>query len=131
MNLLEKIDLQMSQKGLNKSTLSKLSGVPYMTLSDMYKKGYANARMSTVQKIACALEVSLDYLILDEITDPNYGKSSSAPEAFHISESERQLIQNYRHLSPEGKSYIQQQMSIACIMFEGKNKTVSDMETAQ
>lgn len=130
MNLLEKLDLQMSQRGLNKSTLSKLSGVPYMTLSDIYKKGYANAKMSTIQKLARALDVSLDYLLLDEITDPAYGRVCDTSESFHISESERHLILSYRSLSSEGKSYIQQQMSIACTMFAGKNNAAPDLEAA-
>lgn len=131
MNLLGKLDLQMSIKGLNKSTLSKVSGVPYMTLSDMYKKGYANVKMSTVQKLALALDVSIDYLVLDEVTDPNYGKSGRAPESHHLSEAEFQLIQNYRGLTSEGKAYIQQQMAIACTMFAGKNNAPSYLEEAE
>lgn len=61
MNFLEKLDYLMKKKGLNKSKLSKLSGVPYTTIDGFYKKGYENTKISTIQKIALALDVSLDY----------------------------------------------------------------------
>lgn len=69
MNFLEKLDYLMEKKHLNKSKLSKLSGVPYTTIDGFYKKGYENTKISTIQKLAAALNVSLDYLADDSITD--------------------------------------------------------------
>ena len=66
MTFLEKLDAKMKELGLNKSTLSQLSGVPYTTIDGFYKKGYENAKISTVRKIAAALGVSLDYLVEDQ-----------------------------------------------------------------
>lgn len=66
MNFIEKLDYQMKRFGLNKSKLSQLSGVPYTTIDGFYKKGYGNAKISTIKKIAAALDVSLDYLIDDD-----------------------------------------------------------------
>lgn len=63
MDFLDMLNQLMKEKGLNKSTLSQLSGVPYTTIDGFYKKGYENAKISTVRKIASALDVSLDYLV--------------------------------------------------------------------
>lgn len=75
MNFLEKLDYLMGKKGLNKSKLSKLSGVPYTTIDGFYKKGYENTKISTIQKLAIALDVSVDYLVDDSITDENISRN--------------------------------------------------------
>lgn len=72
MNFLEKIDYMMEKMSLNKRKLSILSGVPYTTIDAFYKKGYENTKISTIRKIASALNVSLDYLVDDNITDEHY-----------------------------------------------------------
>ena len=76
MNILDKLDLLMCERGLNKRTLSQSCGIPYTTIIGLYKKGYEGARMSTVRGLAHFFGVSTDYLITDEITDPHYGLSS-------------------------------------------------------
>lgn len=86
MNFLQKLDYLMEQMHINKSILSQISGVPYTTIDGFYKKGYENAKMSTIKKIASALDVSLDYLI----DDVGYGKDS-----YH-SMGVGELIQVYR-----------------------------------
>lgn len=77
MNFLEKLDYMMKKLSINKKKLSEISGVPYTTIDGFYKKGYENAKLSTIRKIASALNVSLDYLIDDGIEDENYGKKPS------------------------------------------------------
>ena len=66
LTFLEKLDLLMETDGINKSKLSQISGVPYTTIDAFYKKGYENAKISTIRKIAKAFDCSLDYLIEDE-----------------------------------------------------------------
>ena len=84
MNFLEKLDLLMSEMSINKSKLSQLSGVPYTTIDGFYKKGYENTKISTIRKIASALNVSLDYLVDDNILERNFTsagiKKASAPQ---------------------------------------------------
>ena len=72
MNFLEKLDYMMEKLSLNKRKLSISSGVPYTTIDAFYKKGYENTKISTIRKIASALNVSLDYLVDDNITDEHY-----------------------------------------------------------
>ena len=62
MTFLEKLDRLMAEKHINKPKLAELSGVPYTTIDGFYKKGYANAQISNIQKIARVFDTSLDYL---------------------------------------------------------------------
>ncbi|MDR2655536.1 MAG: helix-turn-helix transcriptional regulator [Oscillospiraceae bacterium] len=73
MSFLEKLDYLMKTHGLNRHSLSNACGVPYTTIDGFYKKGYANAKVPTLKKIASFFGVTLDYLIIDEIVDPSYG----------------------------------------------------------
>jgi len=51
MKLTEKLDLLMSEKGINKRELSKLSGIPYMTIVNFYELGTDNIKLSTLMKL--------------------------------------------------------------------------------
>lgn len=47
-----------------------------------YKRGYEGVKLPTPRKLAEYFNTTLDYWILDEISGPNYGKSSrSRPHA--------------------------------------------------
>lgn len=95
MNFLEKLDFLMSEKRLNKSKLSQISGVPYTTIDGFYKKGYDNAKISTIKKIASALNVTLDYLVDDvEI-------AKTAP-----SKKDEALLDMFHKLNDEGKEQL-------------------------
>ena len=103
MNFLDKLDFLMARKGLRKTNLSEISGVPYTTIDAFYKKGFENVKMSTVKKLANALDVSLDYLLDDRVTDPNYGRMQD----FQLTGSEVRLIRSYRELDDSGKSFVE------------------------
>lgn len=62
MDFLDQLNQLMREKGLNKSKLSQLSGIPYTTIDGLYKKGFENIKLSTLVKLAKALDVSLDEL---------------------------------------------------------------------
>ena len=109
MNFLEKLDVLMNQKSLNRKTLSESCGIPYTTIIGFYSKGYEGTRMSTVKALAHFFGVSTDYLIRDEITDPNYGLT--APEAPVLAPDERQLVEDYRAFNDEGKEKIRDYVS--------------------
>ena len=104
MNFLEKLDTLMNQKSLNRKTLSEACGIPYTTIIGFYSKGYEGTRMNTVKELAHFFGVSTDYLIRDEITDPNYG--FPAPKAPALAPDEYQLLDDYRTFNDEGKEKI-------------------------
>ena len=76
MTFLEKLDFLMKRNGDNLSALSKKSGIPYTTLDGLYKKGYKNTKLSTLQRLCEYFHVTLDYLVKDGIIDPLYGLDS-------------------------------------------------------
>ncbi len=105
MNILEKIDFLMKQKGIkNRAELSELSGIPYSTITGFYAKGYDKMKLSTLKTLARFFGVSTDYLGRDEITDPNYGLT--VPEAPALAPDEYQLLDDYRTFNDEGKEKI-------------------------
>ena len=91
MTLLEKLDWLMDKYGLNKSTLSKNSKIAYTTIDSLYKKGYQNAKLSTLMALSRYFNVSLDYLANDEIDNPRYGFDEI------YSENELKILELYRN----------------------------------
>lgn len=87
MTFLEKLDWLMSEHGMNKRTFALASGIPYTTIDGFWKKGYENAKISTLKKIAKFFNVSLDFLIFDEET---------INQEDFINGEEKSLLQSWR-----------------------------------
>lgn len=102
MDFLEKLDFLMERYGLNKRTLSQKSEIPYTTIDNWYKRGYENLTLPTLRKLASYFNTTLDYWFLDEITDPNYGKSSG----FKVDYTEMEHVKKYRSLDPHGQQTV-------------------------
>ena len=66
MSFTDKLDALMAEKGINKSILSKESGIPYTTIAGFYTKGTDNVKLSTLRKLSAYLECSIDYLADDQ-----------------------------------------------------------------
>lgn len=102
MNFLEKLEMLMKEKNLNKSSLSQSSDIPYTTIDGWFKKGYANAKLPTMQKLADYFDVSLDYLVNEQIDNRFYGKTSG----FDFDFLEMEHIKKYRILDKRGKEMV-------------------------
>lgn len=102
MNFLEKLDLLMDRYGLNKRSLSQKSGIPYTTIDAWYKKGYEGLKLTTLRKLNEYFNTTLDFWILDEVIDPNYGKTSG----FKVDYNEMEHIKKYRNLDDYGRETI-------------------------
>lgn len=100
MNFLEKLDFEMDSIGINKNKLSQLSGVPYTTIDGFYKKGYENAKISTIRKIAKTLGVSLDYLIED-----NSSNEIAKPPS--LEDGDEEILKLYHRLDSDDRLLIQ------------------------
>lgn len=63
------INYYLEEKGMTKYRLSKLSGVPYATLNDLFsgKTRIEKCSAETLYKISKALQVSMEMLIEEEI----------------------------------------------------------------
>lgn len=102
MDFLEKVDYLMGRFGLTRTTLSQKSNIPYTTIDGWYKKGYEGLKLTTLRKLADYFNTTLDYWILDDIKDPNYGKSMGFPVEYH----EMEHIKKYRALDTHGKKMV-------------------------
>ncbi|MHB8065797.1 MAG: helix-turn-helix domain-containing protein [Ruminiclostridium sp.] len=94
MKLTDKLDILMSEKGINKMELAKQSGVPYTTIVNFYEKGTDNIKLSTLTKLKKYFNVSLDYLADDNINERNISESS-------LSKEEKYLFSRWSKLSRE------------------------------
>ena len=72
MNFSDKIKFQREQNHLTQKGLAELVGVSQRAIA-AYESSGTIACISTMRKLAHALNVSYDYLKHDEITDPSYG----------------------------------------------------------
>lgn len=70
MSFTDKLDALMAEKGINKSILSKESGIPYTTIAGFYTKGTDNVKLSTLRKLSAYLGCSIDYLADDDNSEP-------------------------------------------------------------
>ena len=100
----------MKRYELNKRSLSQKSEIPYTTIDNWYKRGYENLTLPTLRKLAKYFNTTLDYWFIDEITDPNYGKTSG----FKVEYEEMEHIKNYRSLDDTGKERIDYELKKEC-----------------
>lgn len=71
MDFTEKLNRILSEKGISKPRLAKMSGIPYSTIMSFFDvtKGTENIKLSTLKKLSKTLNVSLDYLADDDIEE--------------------------------------------------------------
>lgn len=67
MSFTDKLDALMAEKGINKSILSKESGIPYTTIAGFYTKGTDNVKLSTLKKLSAYFDCSIDFLADEEV----------------------------------------------------------------
>lgn len=69
MKFTDKLDKLMEERGISRMGVAKESSVPYTTIVNFYEKGTENIKLSTLRKLADFFEISLDYLVDDELED--------------------------------------------------------------
>lgn len=111
MTMTDKLDVLMSEKGVNKSQLSRLSGIPYMTIVNFYEKGTENIKRSTLIKLSRFFEVTVDYLIIDEETRRSY--PSVTPKSGQITALPSSVIKPRLYRAVRGVPLLDEQ-NIAC-----------------
>lgn len=94
MNMINKIELIMKERGLKKADVSKGADIPYTTIDGLFKKGFENARFPTIKKLALFFDVSMEYLINDNENDRDFGKIN----LFEFTREEHRLIVLWRQL---------------------------------
>ncbi len=107
MNCLDKIDLLMSERGINKRALSSHTGVPYTTIVGLYERGVENARISTLYKISQFFNVPLDYLVVDKYDRPeDFVPNGLNASVFAKTDQEVELLNMYRSLNNQSREIV-------------------------
>ena len=102
MNFLDKLNFLLNKYQLNKHTFALASGIPYTTIDGLYKKGYKKIKLDTLEKIAHYFNVPIDYLVREDITDPQYDKAFNAA----LDLDELRIMEAYRSLASTDKETI-------------------------
>lgn len=93
MTFTEKLDTLMAKNGINKSILSKESGIPYTTIAGFYTKGTDNVKLSTLKKLSSYFGCTIDYLADDNCNEPM--TLAAHFEGDEYTESEMEEIRNF------------------------------------
>ena len=107
----EKLDVLMAEKGINRSQLARLSGIPYMTIVNFYEKGTENIKRSTLIKLAQFFETTVDYLIIDEETRRSY--PSTAPKTSQVTTLPSSVVKPRIYRVVKGVPLLDEQ-NVAC-----------------
>lgn len=97
MSFTEKLDALMEERGINKSVLSKESGIPYTTIAGFYTKGTDNVKLSTLRKLSSYFGCSIDYLADDDASMPPT-TIAAHKDGEYFTPEELQKIEEYKEL---------------------------------
>lgn len=109
----ERLAQNLSQEGL-----SKISGVSQQAIS-MIEAGKRSPTEDTMIMIAEGLGCTVSYLLSEHRQVKGRQEEMNAAEQI--------LLNDYRSLSPQGREYIRQQMSMALKVYPGQSVSASDM----
>lgn len=98
MNLSEKLWGLMDSEGITRAELSKRTGLPYTTIDSILKRNdFEKIKLSTIKTLKNYFNVSLEYLLNDDVIDKEYGRAAQ------LNLSEVDLLKKYQLLNTEGK----------------------------
>lgn len=103
MTFLERLDLLKLRTGDTNASLARNSGLPYTTIDGLYKKGYSNMKLSTIQALADYFDVSLDYLIKDQVKEGVTANEEEPIATDELTEKERRFVAAFTSLSPQNR----------------------------
>ena len=95
MSFSQKVTQLLKENKMTKSSLAKEAGIPYTTLDSMMKRETDTARLTAILRIASALGVSVEELVLDE-----------EKEKKALSGEEERILQLYSLLDSRGRDTV-------------------------
>lgn len=93
-SFLEKLDLLMDEKNLNKKRLSEESGIAYTTIVNWYSRGYDNMSISIFKKLCDFFNVTMDSMGRDDVGKVEYYNPNK--KDLYITREEEFLVSCYR-----------------------------------
>ena len=124
MNFLDKLDMLMEEKGINKSKLARESGIPYTTITSLYERGYKDIRLGTLKKLSSFFNCSIDYLAAESDQDDRPADMS------RLHPSEIDLISRYRMAKRSRKTIVENLLKAAAILIDMEPEPDQPMQLA-
>ncbi len=87
MDFLERLEMLMRVKGINKSELAEGSGIKKTTVYSWWDKGYEGITLPKLKALSAYFNCTLDWLVCGE---------ESSETSFSISNEEKRLVSAYR-----------------------------------
>ncbi len=122
MNFGQKLKQLRLASGLTQEDLARRLGTKKQNIS-RYENSDREPNIRTAKAIADAFGISLEDLTLGRPTPVSFSVA--------LSPDERQLVEDYRNLTPSGREYIRQTMAMAKMSYSEKNDALPDMEDAR
>ena len=116
MNRLRELRLE---KQWTQEDLASRINTKYQTVGN-YETGRRGLDVETILKLCDIFDVTADYLL-----------GRSPVRSFSLSSDEAELLKGYRDLTDAGKEYLLHTLALASLAHAGKNRAVSEMETAE
>lgn len=108
MKFCQKLKLLREERNMNITEFATLLGTSKQVIS-RYERDENTPKITTVAHYANILNVSLEYLMNDDVTDRNtVSKKENAPDDIKLTEGEKMLIDLFRKLPDEAqKMYLE------------------------
>lgn len=98
MNMLDKFNLLLKSRNLNKRQFSLQSGIPYSTIDNWRKQGYENMHVATFKTLCNFFGVTMESMAYDD-REIEYEKDVKQ----EFPEEENTLLRGYRAASTDTK----------------------------
>ncbi len=135
MKFCEKLKLLREERNMNITEFATLLGTSKQVIS-RYERGENTPKITTVAHYANVLNVSLEYLMNDDVTDKNgTNATKKSPDEIILTEGERMWLELYHRLSSETREILitsldsfdalpadQQQLALELIRVALRNK---------
>ena len=116
MNLTDKLSKLISDKNLNRKKFSDLSGIPYSTIDNWYKRGYDNMSISTLRALCTFFGVTMDSMAYD-----NKDIAYTADQDLNLTTEDAELIRKYNGLDASGRQMVDVVLDTALWQAESEN----------
>ena len=127
MKFCEKLRLLREERNLTMTEFATLLGTSKQVIS-RYERGDNTPKITTVAHYANVLNVSLEYLMNDDVIDKSGANvTKNSPEELALSEGEKNLLIFYRSLSDEGKKLFDETIDSFDSLPEDKQKLALQM----
>jgi transcriptional regulator with XRE-family HTH domain len=120
MDIYDRINLRLGQKGLTRRQLCDAAGLSYSTLTSQFQRRSKNMSLETIRAIAKTLHVSADYLLLGDEANPYFVSEEESDGFGQDQKDEREIVAIFRNLSKRSKT-----------MLLAKAYELNDKETAE